>query len=40
MFCEDVVPDKVTARPSLGRETVGFSTFLRDELKGRAAAAG
>jgi hypothetical protein len=30
----------VMTRPYLGREAVGFSSILRDELKGRAAAAG
>jgi hypothetical protein len=33
-------PDKVMTQPYLGREAVSFSSILRDELTGRAAAAG
>jgi hypothetical protein len=33
-------PDKVITQPYLGREAVSFSSILRDELTGRAAAAG
>jgi hypothetical protein len=33
-------PDKVMTQPYLGREAVSFSSILRDEWTGRAAAAG
>jgi hypothetical protein len=33
-------PDKAMTQPYLGREAVSFSSILRDELTGRAAAAG
>jgi hypothetical protein len=33
-------PDKVMTQPYLGREAVSFSSTLRDEWMGRAAAAG
>jgi hypothetical protein len=34
------IPDKATAPPSLGRETVRVCPILHDELGSRAAAAG
>jgi hypothetical protein len=40
LLCCELLPDKALTQPSLGRETVRFSSILHDDLKSRAAAAG